>query len=79
MGDYRRGRVRPGITGFHPGLQQALIPGMEHDVPVQDWSEELFEVVAASIDPLPAGEPVSQPEAPPSWRRPRVVDDIKEG
>lgn len=70
--DRRRGRVRDGVTGFHPGLQQTLIPGMEHEVPVQDWSDDLFEAVA-SVDPMPPVEPDPQPEAPPFWRRPHVT------
>lgn len=76
--DRRRGRVRDGVTGFHPGLQQTLIPGMEYDVPVQDWSDDLFEAGAPIEELMPAVEPDPQPEAPPFWRRPRDTDE-KEG
>ena len=48
-----RGRVKAGISGYHPGLQQDLLPGMEYDVPVSIWSDELFEAVLPEVPAAP--------------------------
>lgn len=53
MSTTQRGRVRAGIGGFHPGLQQDLLPGMEYDVPVSIWSDDLFEAVLPEVPVAP--------------------------
>ena len=74
MGVTTRGRVRAGVSGYHPGLHQDLTPGTEHDVPSDLWSEVLFEPVTPAIPiPLPAAlipEPEPKPndsEVRPRW------------
>ena len=47
-----RGRVRAGVTGFHPGLQVELEPGSEHVVPEHVWSDTLFERIEVKSVPI---------------------------
>ena len=53
MAGTRRGRVRAGITGYHPGLKHLLVPGTELDIPDEQWSEVLFEAVTPTEAELP--------------------------
>ena len=46
-----RGRVRAGVTGFHPGLQVELAPGAEHVIPEHVWSDALFERIEVKSAP----------------------------
>lgn len=75
MGETRRGRVRAGVSGYHPGLAQNLIAGHEHQVPVEHWSDTLFEAVTAL---MPEAETPDNPYRRSRWSAPTEPQADKE-
>jgi hypothetical protein len=75
MAETRRGRVRAGVSGYHPGLAQNLIAGHEHEVPVELWSDSLFEAVAA---PVPEATAPDSPYRRSRWSAPDEPQADKE-